>query len=221
MNSRKSAIIIKIIAIFALVLFIVLFGSDIKESFQNHRTIKTINKAMEMSLNLGSGSIETNILEGNHFLDEELNKVEAEFNVNNPNKDKKTRNIDFNVIFTYADRQEEVNNVTNYEGIYLNLYYPYTKYNEINSKEVKYLTVNNVDKGKEYFVYYNGSHISSRVEWKYYKVESDYEYFLINDDGVIIEYERDTHYKQKEKKNSKWVDGESHFNVKLKDYTLL
>lgn len=220
MNVKKIVVIV-VIVILAMLVCLISFGDGLREDFTNQRAIKKINKAMEMSLNLKSANLETNILEGSYYPKDAPQKIETSFKVDKPNKDKSTRNIAFDIIFYYADHPKEINNVTNYEGIYLNVYYPYSRYNEINKEKVESIKVNKVDTGTEYLVYYKGSHLSRRAEWEYCKVESDYEYFLINEEGVIIDYKSDTHYKQKDEKNSNWINGESYLHVQLKDYTLL
>lgn len=196
-------------------------GDKDKISFSEKRAIDKINKSLEMSLNLKSASIETNILEDSYHPEGDLVKVETEFNVEKPIKDKNARNIEFNVLFTYEDRQDHVKSYTNYEGIYLNIYYPYPKYNKIESDTVKSVEVSDIDSGKQYIVYYKKTHLSRRVEWEYCKVEEDYETFVIDDEGVIIEYKSNTCYKQKDKNTSTWIDGKSQLDVKLKEYSLL
>lgn len=218
----KKVVVVVVIVILAVLVCFISFGDELRMEFANQRAIKKINKAMEMSLNLQSASMETNILKGSYYPDENPpQKIQTDFEVKKPNKDKNSRNINFNVTFYYADYQKEVSNVTNYEGIYLNVYYPYSKYNEIDQEKVKSIKVNKVENGREYIVRYNGSHISRRMEWEYCKVESDLEYFLINKEGVIIDYKSETHYKQQDQNTSEWVDGESYLHVKLKDYTLI
>lgn len=221
MNLKKIIIII-VMFILAILVCLISFGDSLKAEFATNSAIKKLNNAMEMSLNLKSASMETNILKGSYYPDENPpQKILTDFEVKKPNKDKNSRNINFDVIFYYADQQKEVSNITNYEGIYLNVYYPYSKYNEIDKEKVKSIKVNKVENGTEYIVHYNGSHLSRRLEWEYCKVESDYEYFLINKDGVILDYISETHYKQQDKDTSEWTDGESYLNVKLKDYTLI
>ncbi len=220
MNVKKFVVTVVIIILTLLICFI-FFGDGLREDFTNQRAIKKINKAMEMSLNLESANLETNILEGSYYPTDAPQKIETSFNVDKPNKDKSTRNIAFDITFYYTDHQKEVSNVTNYEGIYLNMYYPYSRYNEIDKEKVESIKVNEVKAGTEYLVYYKGSHLSRRAEWEYCKVESDYEYFLVNEEGVITDYKSDTHYKQKDEKNSNWINGESYLQVQLKDYTLL
>jgi hypothetical protein len=59
------------------------------------------------------------------------------------------------------------------------------------------------------------------MEWEYCKVQSDYEYFLIDKNDVILQYISETRFKQKDERASDWVDGKSYLKVELKDYTLV
>ncbi len=217
MSSKKFLLLL----VFTMVMCMTSCGNEDKIGFTEKRNIEKINKALEMSYQLKSGEIETNILEGSFYPKKDVRKINASFNKDNENKDKEEKNIEFSILFTYDDKQEQVTNLTNYEGIFLNAYYPYDKYNKIENKAVKSVTVNELASGKEYIVLYKGSHFSRRMEWEYCKVEDDYETFLINEDGIIVEYKSETTYKREDSDNSQWVESKSQLSVNLNDYKLL
>ncbi|WP_312355005.1 hypothetical protein [Aminipila sp.] len=220
MSGKKAAAIIAIfiLAVLACMFF---FGGNIKQYVVRQGAIDQINKSLEMSLNLKSGNLETEILEGSYYPKDAPREIQTTFEVDKPNKDKNTRNINFDVVFTYASGQKDVSNITNYEGLYLNIYYPFSRYNKINEETVKSVEVNKTAKGKEYIIYYKDSHLSRRMEWEYCKVQSDYEYFLIDKNDVILQYISETRFKQEDDRASDWVDGKSYLKVELKDYTLV
>ena len=99
MNLKKFVIIV-VILILAILVCLISFGDGLKEEFTTNSAIKKINKAMEMSLNLESASMETNILKGSYYPDENPpQRILTEFEVKKPNKDKGSRNINFNITF--------------------------------------------------------------------------------------------------------------------------
>lgn len=207
--------------IFLCVLVIVMFAVMTSCSGDSKNSaIGDINKALEKSLELKSGSIETNITAGSYYPKEAPMTVTLDFESEEKSKDKDKRNIEFEAFFTYKDSTDEVKNLTNYEGMYLNTYYPYPRYNTVRSESVESITADETDDGTAYYVYYSDSHMSRREEWAFCKVTKDYEYFLIDDDGVITEYSSHTYFQEEDKKTSKWIDGESRLSVKLKEYTL-
>ncbi|MFV0516906.1 MAG: hypothetical protein ACK5MV_05885 [Aminipila sp.] len=181
---------------------------------------KKINAALEKSIEIKSGSIETNILEGSYYPKDAPNKIVSDFENLNSKKEKDERNIEFDVTFYYSDREKEVSNRTNYEGLYLNVYYPYERYNKINVDRVEKIVSEKNENGTTYYVYYNGSHLSRREEWADCKVIKDFEYFFIDKEGIITAYTSETSYRIQDKDSQKWSDGKSRLSVKLENYEI-
>lgn len=203
----------------ALLLIMTSCGSDGLDK-ESSKTVEQINKAMERSIELTKGSLETNVTQGDFYKDIYAEKMLLEFEVAEANKDKSKQSLAFKAVFTYGGIENKVENVASYEGIYLNLFYPYLRYNKINTERVESVTTEKTDEGTEYFVYYKDSHRSRRIEWDAGNVIQDYEYFMIDNEGVIVEYESNIDFEYTDEGSEETLQEKSIINVKLTEYSL-
>lgn len=190
-------------------------------SWEMDRLSHKINKALEKSSTIKKMYLVTEVQEGSMYPEDAAPQMLTNFVAQKP-KSRENTNLEFSYKAFYKDgRVEEVENVTSYEGLYMNAYYPFMHYNRVNRKSVSSIEVKNLRKGAvAYTVHYKKSHFSRRMEWEYSKIKSDYEYFVIDKRGVVIEYISAAEFKEQDEKTGKWSDGSSYLHVKVSSYEL-
>lgn len=185
------------------------------------RLTHKINKALEKATTIKKMYIITEVEEGSLYPKDAAPQMLTNFVAKKP-KSKENTNLDFSYKAFYKDGTvKEVENVTSYEGLYMNSCYPFMHYNRVNKKSVSSVEVKNLRKGAvAYTVHYKKSHFSRRMEWEYCKIKSDYEYFIIDKHGVIVEYISAAEFKEQDEKTGKWNDRSSYLHVKVGGYEL-
>lgn len=219
MRNVILGIVAAIVVVVALVFGYIYFLSEpedgvYEQSWQIEKMTKVVNKALGTSLELKSGTLETEILRGSYGLKNPPNRITATFSVDEETEEE--ANVAFKAKYYYDNTVEEFDIKSKYYGLYLNVYYPYTESHAISADKVKSIEKETIREGTRYTVTYSGAHTSRRMEWEYCQVTNDYEIFVISEDGVITRYESVTHYK-----SQGGVAGKSGVTTKLSDYELL
>lgn len=185
-----------------------------EQDWQIAKMTKTINKALDNSVLLKRGNIETEILRGSYGLKNPPNRITAAFSVDEETKEE--ANVEFKAKYYYDEYVEDFDIRSKHYGLYLNVYYPYTESHAISPDRVESIEKETIKEGTRYTVTYSGPHTSRRMEWEYCQVVNDYEVFVIDEQGVISRYESVTYYK-----TQGGVAGKSGVTTKMSNYELL
>lgn len=185
-----------------------------EQDWQIEKIANDVDKALENSVKIGSGYLETEILKGSYAMEKSANKITAAFSVDTETKEE--ANVNINAKYYYNETVENLDVTSRHYGLYLNLYYPYTESHAITRKSVKSIEVEKIKEGTRYTISYDGSHLSRRLEWEYCQVKNDYEIYVIDENGVITRYESVTYFD-----SQGGVPGKSGVTTKLSDYELL
>lgn len=216
MNKKLIIVACAAAVIVAAVVYGVFFKSYDDGTYTKNGDIKAIskiiNKSLEKSTSIVKGKLDTEILEGSYSPMEAPDSISTVFTVDT---EKEGANLSFEAVYKRGVKEETVSTETAYEGLYLNTYYPYLQFNEINPKKVDSVKVKRLAEGTRYELAYNQTHESRRMEWAYCDVTKDYEVFLIDENGVIIRYESTAYFNTTDGNK-----GKSSLNVNLSDYEL-
>ncbi len=224
---KKGLIGIVIIVVLAAagILSYFLFFSQLKDGTYTeegdiNKAVKALNGSLDASMELASGQFVTKITPGSYYPEDAPESIFTSINYMEDIKD--NQNVKFNIKEVYSDgRSKSVNNRAQIDSIFLNIYYPYVKYNSLEVKQISQVDVKHYEGGyTSYIFYFKGDHLSRRMEWNYTKVKRDYEYFLINEDGIITRYISETDFVYDQDGPYKGTEGKSKLRVDLKKYTL-
>ncbi len=156
----------------------------------------TLNKSIKRGVTLKNLQLVTEISKDVMYPQDPPTQILSNYEAIVKNSDS-FKNLKFSYRAFYADgRVDEVENQTSYKGFYLNVFYPCIQYNEIHPKRIKKIKVKRDDNLTKYIITYKDTHYSRRYEWEYAKVLEDHEVFVIDEDGIIVDYQAITEWEK-------------------------
>ncbi|MGP1569877.1 MAG: LptM family lipoprotein [Eubacteriales bacterium] len=185
----------------SLILMLGLTGCGQKEgdydgSWAISQIASTLNKSIKNGTTIKNMQLITEISKDTMYPKDPPSQIISNFEAVVKNSDS-FKNLKFSYrAFQENGKVEEVESQTSYKGFYINVFYPSIQYNEVHPKTIKKIKISEDSGLTKYIVEYKATHYSRRYEWEYADVLEDYEVFVIDSKGIIVDYQAITKWKK-------------------------